>query len=144
MSDSAFKRCRQFGHDDGVNASNDELLATDRAEAEAVLSCDMTKLECLWSESLIVNNPANSVIQRAELLELVRTEMIKYTSFERSVEASTVVDGIGIIMGQEVVTPAPGTPLAGKTVTRRFTNVWSSDRGVWKLAGRQATVIRVL
>ena len=127
-----------------MNDPNDELLATDLAEAEAVLSSDMTKLEDLWSESLVVNNPANSVMQRTQVLEHVRTGIIKYTSFERSVEASTVIDDIGIIMGQEVVTPAPGAPLAGKTVTRRFTNVWSSSRGVWKLVGRQATVIRVL
>lgn len=65
-------------------------------------------------------------------------------SFERSIEASTVIDDRGIVTGQEVVTPAFGAPHAGETVTRRFTSVWNSNNAVWKLAGSQATVIHVL
>ena len=48
-------------------------------------------------------------------------------------------------MGLETVTPkndAPSVGLtAGRTIQRRFTNVWKNENGVWRLFARHANVI---
>ena len=46
-------------------------------------------------------------------------------------------------MGLETLTPQGDTQNAGKTVTRRFTNIWTKESDEWKLTARQATVVLV-
>jgi hypothetical protein len=41
------------------------------------------------------------------------------------------------------VKPIENAPLAGKTVDRRYTNVWRREGGAWRLFARQATVTPV-
>jgi hypothetical protein len=44
-------------------------------------------------------------------------------------------------MGAETVRPIGKAPLAGQTVKRRFTNIWSREGGTWRLIARHANVI---
>jgi len=46
-------------------------------------------------------------------------------------------------MGGETVRPIKDAPLSGKTVDRRYTNVWRRENGAWPLVARQATVTGV-
>jgi ketosteroid isomerase-like protein len=47
-------------------------------------------------------------------------------------------------MGAEVVKPRDGAPNAGKTVRRRFTDVWRRDAdGKWRLTIRHATITSI-
>jgi ketosteroid isomerase-like protein len=44
-------------------------------------------------------------------------------------------------MGEEVAMPHDSAPHAGKTVRRRFTDVWRQDGdGSWRLTIRHATI----
>ena len=47
-------------------------------------------------------------------------------------------------MGHDIVKPQGDMQNAGKTVTRRFTDIWMKDETGWLLTARQATIISVL
>jgi hypothetical protein len=48
-------------------------------------------------------------------------------------------------MGLETVTPITDAPsaglMAGRVVTRRFTNIWKNEGGTWRLFVRHANVV---
>jgi hypothetical protein len=46
-------------------------------------------------------------------------------------------------MGLEILKPQADSQNAGKTVNRRFTNIWTRENGTWKLTVRQATIISI-
>ncbi len=48
------------------------------------------------------------------------------------------------MMGEEIVKPNEAAPYPGKTVCRRFTDVWRREAdGQWRLTIRQATITSV-
>jgi hypothetical protein len=46
-------------------------------------------------------------------------------------------------MGKEIIKPTGTSTHAGKTITRRFTNVWTKNKSSWIMVGRQATIISI-
>jgi hypothetical protein len=46
-------------------------------------------------------------------------------------------------MGTETPMPQGTSENAGKTLKRRFTNIWMKENNVWKLTARQSTLISV-
>lgn len=124
---------------------NDALEQTIRrleiAESDAVVRSDASALEKLWAEDFTVNNPNNQVSRgRKEVLDRVRSGLLKYSSFVREIEAVRFYGDAVIVMGLEVVTPT-GNNRAGQTLRRRYTNVWMKRKGDWLLAVRHANII---
>jgi ketosteroid isomerase-like protein len=125
-----------------VSPTAEKLVRSlEQSEASAMLKGDVDALSQYWADEFIVNNPANMVVTRVQVLDLVRAKRIAYVRFDRATEALSVLGDTAIAMGQEVVVPAPGAPFAGQTVTRRYTNIWLRTNDVWRLVGRQATVV---
>ncbi len=111
-------------------------------ERQAVLQRDLTALEQLWSEALIVNNPQNQIsAKRSDVLALVRRGLIRYAAFERRIEAIQISGDIAVVMGAETVEPIGHAPRAGATVERRFTNIWRRQKDSWHMMARHANVI---
>ncbi|WP_044891805.1 nuclear transport factor 2 family protein [Opitutus terrae] len=108
-------------------------------ERKAVLASDTAKLEELWSPMMIVNNPQSTITpDRQAILNLVRGGFIKYSRFERTIEAIRFHGDLAIVMGAETVEPIGNNPKAGQSVKRRFTNVWLQAGGRWQvIAARQ-------
>jgi hypothetical protein len=73
----------------------------------------------------------------------LRTGNLAYLSFVRNIEKITFNDNIALVMGEEITKPQGHQQNAGKTVTRRFTNIWKYDNNQWFMIGRHATVIKV-
>ena len=48
-----------------------------------------------------------------------------------------------MVMGEEITKPQGHQLHAGKTVTRRFTNIWKFVNNQWFMIGRQATIVKV-
>ena len=69
---------------------------------------------------------------------------MNYESADVTIEALDARADHVVIMGEEVVKPRDTAANAGKTVRRRFTDVWrrASD-GKWLLSIRQATITSV-
>jgi hypothetical protein len=120
-----------------------EITRLEQLEAQSVIKGDTVTLFRLWTKQFVVNNPDNRVVTAAQVRAFMRTGKIDYGSFQRIIEKITLVDDVAIAMGHEITRPQQKTANAGKTVTRRYTDVWVRQVGAWHLAARQATNILV-
>ncbi len=112
-------------------------------EREAILKGDTMKLSQLMSFKIVVQNPENAIVGFKQIIDRVKTGKINYASFERLIEKVTLFNNTSIVMGQEVLIPQGSTQNTGKTITRRFTNVWMKEKNTWKLTARQATIVSI-
>lgn len=121
-----------------------EIRRLETLERESVLKGDSTTLfNHVWAANMIVNTPANRVGTVEGTKAILKAGGLNYLAFERTIEAITFSDNVAIVMGGEMIKPQGAQPNAGKTVTRRFTHVWQSNNGSWRLIARQATIIKV-
>jgi ketosteroid isomerase-like protein len=129
------------------NSDEEQVRALDDQERTAALKRDIPALERLWSEQFVVNAPNNQVVvgRRAVLDTFVRAGVINFSTFERQIEFIRADGPFVIIMGLETVeslSDAPSASLvAGRTITRRFTNIWKNEGSTWRLFARHANVI---
>jgi ketosteroid isomerase-like protein len=125
----------------GAPADEETVRSLDDQERKAVLDGNFASLEHLWCEQLTVNSPANNVvIGRHDVLARVQKSGV-YSSFERKIEFIRIDGNFAIIMGAETVQPIGDARLAGKTVQRRFTNIWKKDGNTWCAIARHANVV---
>lgn len=110
---------------------------------EAVLKGDTTAFFNLCAPELLVNNPSNLTVPFPLVKKFTRSGQIDYSTYEIKTEKLKIIDNLAISMGSEMVIPKGNTDHLGKTVTRRYTNIWMKRRGTWKLIARQATIINV-
>ena len=121
----------------------------DDEERIAALKRDVPTLERLWSEYLTVNAPDNQVVsgRQSTLDKFVHAGVINFSRFDREIEFIRAEGDFVFLMGRETVTPrsdAPGAGLAaGRTIERRFTNIWKREGPDWRLFARHANVIPV-
>ncbi len=128
-------------------ADEARVRVLDDQERMAALHRDVPALERLWSEQLTVNAPNNCVVvgRQAVLDTFVRGQVINFSRFERHIEFVLADGPYAFVMGLETVTPITDTPsaglVAGRVVTRRFTNIWKNEGGTWRLFARPANVV---
>ncbi len=118
-------------------AIEQEIRKLDLAHADAVLRGDLAALDKLWTEDFKVNNPFNEI----DKADRIRTGAVTYASFVREPESILVHGDTVIVMGRETVVPKGNSPEAGKTINRRYTNIWMKRKGKWRLVARHASVI---
>ena len=96
------------------------------------------------ADDVLVNSPFNNVADKALVTQRMRGGVIDYLSFDRIIDRIAVrKSGEITAMGEEIIRPRGLALHAGKTVHRRFTDIWRNDGGTWKLALRQATIFKV-
>lgn len=111
----------------------------EQQQVEYLLRGNIEAMERNWSTDYTVNNPFHKIVNAHRGPIYART--LTYSRFERDVERVLVHSRTVIVMGSETVVPKDQSPDAGKTINRRFTNVWMYERGKWLLVARQASVI---
>jgi ketosteroid isomerase-like protein len=117
----------------------EEIRKLDMAHAAAIFKGDAAALDSLMDDDVTVNHPTNRIVkEKKELLELIRQGVIRYISFERFPETFLFFNDMVVVMGNEIVVPSPGAPNAGKSLQRRYTNVWMKQDGKWRLTVRHA------
>jgi ketosteroid isomerase-like protein len=117
----------------------EEIRKLDMAHAEAIFNGDAAALDILMDDDVTVNHPTNRIVkEKKELLNLIQQGVIRYTSFERYPEKFLFFNDMVVVMGNETVVPAQGAPNAGKSLQRRYTNIWMKRNGVWRLTARHA------
>jgi ketosteroid isomerase-like protein len=128
----------------GPAGNEDAIRGLEEQERTAVLQEDVPALERLWSEQLIVNNPQNEISpDRAAVLDRVKRGLIRYSQFDRKIEAIRFSDDIAIVMGSETIV-RKGDAASGPQppVRRRFTNIWRRQAGgTWRMIARHANVV---
>jgi len=120
--------------------------AIDDEEPVGVLKGDVSALTRFWAADLTVNAPTNQVHRHAaaELLELIKQHTgLQYSSFERHREAMVIRRDCVATMGYEIVVPKGNVPDSGKTISRRYINIYYLEDGGWRLIARQATNVSV-
>jgi ketosteroid isomerase-like protein len=118
--------------------------AIDDAEPADVLKGDSAALARLWAPDLIVNAPNNQVVRLAEVVERMKQQTaLQYSSFERHREGTIVRRNCAVTMGYEIVVPKGNVANSGKTVNRRYTNIYCFEDGGWRVIARQATNVSV-
>jgi hypothetical protein len=130
---------------DSFAQKNDEALIRklEEKEREAILKSDTSALSELMSMKIIVQNPESVIVGFQQIMERIRKGKINYASFERRIDSVSFVNGMAVVMGLEILMPQAVSQNAGKTVNRRFTNIWTRENGTWKLTVRQATIISI-
>ena len=124
------------------DALEQSIRKLELAESDAVVRSDVAALEKLWAEDFTVNNPNNQVSRgRKEVIARVRTGLLKYSSFVREIESVGFYGDTVIVMGLETIVPSGSSADAGKTIRRRYTNIWMNRKGRWLLTVRHANVI---
>jgi len=117
----------------------EEIKKLELAHADAILHGDAAALDSLMDDDVTVNHPTNRIVkEKKELLDLIQQGVIRYTSFERYPETFLFFKDMVVVMGSETVVPAKGAPNEGKTLQRRYTNVWMKRDGKWRLTVRHA------
>ncbi|WP_394840701.1 nuclear transport factor 2 family protein [Pendulispora brunnea] len=109
----------------------------DLAHAQAILRGDQAALSKFWGDDFLINNQWNKVDHG----DHIKKGTVTYSSFERTIEASKAYGNTVIVMGHETVVPKGTSPDAGKTIHRRYTDIWVKRDGAWQLVARHANVI---
>jgi len=121
------------------------LAARERLDA-AFAAQDAEATAALFAKDLIVNAPTNQVVRREQVLGFFKAGRMDYESAVETIEALEARGDQVVLMGEEVIKPKEKSPNpnAGKTVRRRFTDVWRKEAdGQWRLTLRQATIFSV-
>ena len=108
-----------------------------------LLAKDFAALERFYPDDHLVTNPYNQVTNKEQVMRLIREDTISYSSFERQFDHIRIYGDTAIVLGGETVVRSPDakTPDAGKTIRRRFTEVWMRRDGVWQVVNRHASNI---
>ncbi len=116
------------------------LKAVDAIDA-AIVAGDKEGFVGAFADDAIVNSPFNNVTTKAMAAARYQSGVLTYKYLHRSIEyAAQRRDDEVVLMGEETYEPPAGNMFAGKTVRRRFTDLWRLQGGNWRLSLRQATV----
>jgi ketosteroid isomerase-like protein len=136
-ADSRAQRPERQKNERGIKEDMQRLAAY---EVDLVLRSDVSGMERFYPDDMIVTNPFNQVIDKPQVIERVKANIIKYTSMTKVVEHVRTFGGMVVTMGLETakVTPDADRADAGKMTYRRFTEVWTLRGGSWKKIVRHA------
>ena len=128
-----------------TDISESSLRAADAEQMRIIVDGDAKAQNAFMHENYIINGPANRVLRKPVLVEMLAQGKMASERFERTIEGTAITGNIGIVMGSEIVRPAAGSGLAerfgARDLTRRFTNVFIFEGGAWHFLARQASVI---
>lgn len=121
-----------------------ELAALDARQKDMVARADVEGLAALSAPELRINAPTNRVLDRARFLAMMKSGQIAAEAFDRTVEDVAITRDVGVVMGRETFTPAPGSELARmygtRPLARRYTNIYVRRAGRWYWLARHANV----
>lgn len=125
------------------NAAESEIRRLENVQRQAFLTKDTITLYRIFSPDFVVNAPTNKVTTLHDLKILIRNGNVDMEAFERITEKVTFIDNLAVAMGNETLRPTGKMPNAGKTVKRRYTNIWMNKNNSWLLVARQSTIISI-
>lgn len=125
--------------------SETSLRAADAEQMRIIVDGDAEAQNAFMHYNYILNGPANRVMRKPMLVDMLAKGQMASESFERVIEGTAITGNIGIVMGREIVKPGAGSQLGRKfgneVLDRRFTNVFIYEHGKWLFLARQASVI---
>ncbi|MEZ5994999.1 MAG: nuclear transport factor 2 family protein [Hyphomonadaceae bacterium] len=120
------------------------LRAADAEQMRIIVEEDAPAQQAFMHPNYMLNGPANIIRRKPEVVDMLARGDIASESFSRQIEGIAITGDVGIVMGSEIVTPAPNSNLGrlhpGQTLHRRYTNVFLWEDGRWRFLARQATI----
>lgn len=116
-----------------------EIRKLEQDQVDYLLRGDLVAMEKNWEADHTVNNPFNQIVKASE--GTIRQGLLTYSSFVRDVQKVLIHGNTVLVMGTESVVPKGNSPDAGKTIQRRFTNVWMKKNDKWLMIGRHANTV---
>lgn len=110
----------------------------EQEEVLALVNGDRDRIRAHWADDFVVNNPFNQIVDASK--GPIQAGTLVYSTFERQIERIVEHGNTIVVMGNERVVPKAPSPDAGKTINRRFTNIWLKRNGRWLLTARHANV----
>ena len=118
-----------------------QIRRVNAQEVEGLLRNDVTLLRSIWSNELVVTNPLNTFVNKQEVLRLIESGILAFSSYERRIEYVHVYGNIAIVAGSETVVWAGKMPNAGRESLLRFTGIWKQQNGQWQQVARHANIV---
>jgi ketosteroid isomerase-like protein len=116
-----------------------EIQALEQREAEAMRAADVSTLQTLWAEDLIVNSTANLIAGKQILLEMINSGRLRLRTYERRPVRITTFGDLAISTGNEV-SQLVADPREYKLFVS-YMNVWGKRDGEWRLVARHVGMI---
>lgn len=121
------------------SALEQKIRKLEQAQVDALLRSDLAAMRSNWAKDYVVNNPFNEAVDASK--GPIQAGSLTYSSFTREIERVLIHANTVIVMGRETVVPKGTSPDAGKTIHRRFTNIWMKRNDQWLLTARHASVV---
>ncbi|MEK6334168.1 MAG: nuclear transport factor 2 family protein [Acidobacteriota bacterium] len=119
----------------------EEIRRLNAQEVEGLMHNDVKTLRSIWSDDFVVTNPFNKFANKQQVLGMVASSNIAFSSYDRQIEYVHVYHDTVIVAGSETVVWAGKMPNAGQTSRLRFTSIWMKQRGRWQEVARHANII---
>ncbi|MFL5491672.1 MAG: nuclear transport factor 2 family protein [Gemmatimonadales bacterium] len=114
-----------------------EIRTLEEQGRVAFLAGDVSTLDRLMDDRLLVNSPLNIVNDKAKVLDLLGEGLIRHTRDDVEIENIARYGDVVTVMGRDTVDGPPSNTLTH----RRFTNIWQLQDGAWRMIARHAQVI---
>jgi hypothetical protein len=126
-------------NDDRNIRERQEIEALELREAQAMLGADVSTLQTLWADDMVVNSTANLIAGKQILLDMVKSGRLKLRTYERRPVRIEVFGDMVIATGNEV-----SQLIAGPAEYKLFVsymNVWAKRGENWQLTARHVGII---
>ena len=125
------------------NVAENKIRELDNEQKEAYFRRDTATLLKLFSPHVIINGFSNKFETLQDVLSRIRQEGNNMDYYDRIIEKVIFAHNTAIVMGNETIKPSGIAVNAGKTVKRRFTNIWIPNKKSWQLVARQSTIFSI-
>ena len=128
---------------DDTRSAEQEIKRLYDYETDLILRSDVAGMDRFYPDDFVVTNPFHQFIDKAKVLERVRTNIIRYKTYTRQFDYFRRYGDTVVVVGSELVVPAADANRtdAGQVVHRRFTEVWVRRNGQWRKVVRHANNI---
>jgi hypothetical protein len=128
-----------------ADLSEVSLRAADAEQMRIIVDEDANAQNEFMHQNYMINAPSNRILKKPALVDMLAKGKMASETFERLIEATAITGNIGIVMGEEIVTPGAGSELfhrhGDRPLNRRFTNVFIFENGKWYFLARQASIV---
>ena len=119
-----------------------EVRLLDQAAAKAILERDEAAIDIYFAPNAVTNNPRSGLTYGNEGVKtLMRSGVINYASFERTIEHVELHGNTAVVMGNENFQMAAKDGKPGQIIKRRYTNIWMKSGSKWKIIARHANIV---
>lgn len=123
------------------SAATQEVRQLNEQEVQAMLHGDADAMARLWSDDLVVSNPLNKFVDKKQVLDMMKSGFLAFTSYQRQIEYIRDYGNTVIVAGNETLVFSGKMPNAGKTQQLRFTGIWMKQHGRWQEVARHANIV---